>query len=92
MNIPDVRDFDARLGAREFLKLGFTAIDDIGESLYQYAEEELFDELGFTADDLDIATDRIETDLGPVFAFRDRARLSLKAVSDLVKRQRSFGQ
>jgi hypothetical protein len=90
MNIPEVHDFDAHSAAREFLKLGFTAVDDIGASLYECAEAELFDELGVAVDEMDIVTDRIETDLGPVFVFRDEARITLQHVTQIIRSHRSL--
>lgn len=70
---------------------GVTAVDDIGGMLYEHALEELFDELGFAADNLDIVVDKIETSFGPVFVFRDRRRVTLKKRARmLVAKQRTL--
>lgn len=90
MNIPEIHDFKARSAAKELLSDGITAVDDIGEMLYEHALEELFDELGFAGDGLDIVVDKIETDLGPVFVFRDRRRVTLKKARMLVAKQRTL--
>ena len=91
MKIPDVRDFRATRASRELIKQGFTAVDDIGEALYQHAEDELLDALGLNVDGMDFVTDRIETDLGPVFVFRDASRISLEAVEARIQAARKFG-
>lgn len=91
MNIPEVRDFDGARAAAELRRQGFTAVDDIAESLYQYAEEELLEALGLEADVIDLVTSRIDSDLGPVFVFRDRRRVALKDVRAVVKRERKAG-
>ena len=90
MNIPEIHDFDARSAAKELLSYGVTAVDDIGELLYKDALEELFDELGFAGDELDVVADRIDTDLGPVFVFRDRRRVTLKKARMYVAKQRTL--
>jgi hypothetical protein len=90
MNIPEVRDFDGSFAARELLKQGFTAVDDIGEQLYKHAEAELFDALGHRADSMNIETDRVDTDWGPVFVFRDAGRVSLQAVTAQLRKGRGL--
>jgi len=90
MNITEIHDFNARSAAKELLSEGATAVDDIGEGLYQNALAELFDELGFAGDDLDIVTSRIDTDWGPVFVFRDRRRMTLKSARMLVAKHRTL--
>ena len=88
MNIPDVRDFDAIAAMRELLADGYTAVDDIGGLLYQHAEEELLDALGFAADDIEIVTDRIDTSFGPVFVFRNPSRVTANQVAAEVRKYR----
>jgi hypothetical protein len=90
MNIPDVSDFDAAVAARALLISGFTAVDDVSESLYKKVREELIEELGFSADDIDIQTERIDTDIGPVFVFRGPSRVTLPAVRTQIRDGRSL--
>lgn len=88
MRIHDVHDFDAKAASRDLLKFGLTAVDDFGGSLYDCAQDELLEELGHAGDEIDLATDRIETSWGPVFVFRDRARVSLAKARALVMAER----
>ncbi len=91
MRIPEVRDFNGVRAGRELLKQGYTAVDDIGELLYKHAEAELFEALGHQADFMDIVTDRVDTDFGPVFVFRDAARVSLESIAAAIRKARSIG-
>lgn len=84
LNIHSVHDFDARSAAREFVRLGAVAVDDISENLYDLARDELFDELGHAADAFEIRTQRVPTSIGPVFVFRDPARVSATQAKALV--------
>ena len=92
MNIPDVHDFDAARACKELLKRGFTVVDDIGELLYKNAEEELFEELGHRGDYLDIVTDRVDTDMGPVFVFRDSQRVAPAPIASMLQEARKAGR
>ena len=82
--IQEVHDFDARRAAKELLKFGFTAVDDIGGLLIESAEDELLDELGLAVDALDFTRDEIDTSYGPVFVFRDTSQVTLEAAKKLV--------
>jgi hypothetical protein len=82
--IQEVHEFNARKAAKELWTFGFTAVDDIGRTLVDCAEEELFDELGLVADAMDIKRTEIESFAGPVFVFRDRTRVTLKAAKEWV--------
>lgn len=88
IRIPEVHDFNATRASRELLKQGFTAVDDIGELLYKHAEEDLLDALGFQADFIELVTDRIDTDFGPVFVFRDSSRVALDAIAPEIQKAR----
>jgi len=88
MKIHDVHDFDARKAARELLRVGFTAVDDIGGQLIDCAQDELFDALGFASDDLDVQVEEIRTDWGPVYVFWDTSRACLGAARAFVKANR----
>lgn len=91
MDIPEVRDFKATRACRELIKQGYTAVDDIGGTLYKLAEDELLDALGISVDAMDFVVDEVETDLGPVFVFRDASRISLEAVEARIQAARKFG-
>jgi hypothetical protein len=63
-------------------------IDDISEGLIDVAEVELLDELGHAADGMDLQRSRVDTGWGPVFIFRDRARVTLPSAKKAVFAQR----
>ena len=77
MRIHDVHDFAADQAARELLGTGFTAVDDISGQSVEYAEAELMDALGHATDAFDVVIDESVTPIGPVFVFRNPARLTL---------------
>ena len=85
--IQEVHEFHARRAAIELIKFGFTAVDDIGRILIRSAAGELSEELGFVADAMDLKRDEIDTNLGPVFVFRDRRKMTLKAAKEWVMGQ-----
>jgi len=62
---------DARKAAHDLLKDGAVGIDDIGENLYDVIRDEIIEELGHVADEIDIKTQRVDTSIGPVFVLRD---------------------
>lgn len=78
MQIYSVHDFDAKSAARDFLREGIVAVDDVSANLYDLAREELFHQLGHATDAFDIKTQRVPTYVGPVFVFRDASRISAK--------------
>jgi len=45
---------DARAAAKDLIATGMVAVDDIGGSLYDLVFEEILEEIGHAADDLDI--------------------------------------
>lgn len=86
MKIRDAYRYDARAGSKELLRHGITIVDDIGESLWELCRDELLGELGFAADELELEVDRVETWKGPLFVFRDPARVSGAEARELVLR------
>ncbi len=91
MKIQDVHDFNARRAARELLRVGFTAVDDISGALIDCAQDELFDALGFAGDEFDVRREEIRTGWGPVFVFWDGSRGTLEAAKAFVRAQRPAG-
>lgn len=47
---------DSSAAARDLMKNGAVAIDDIGENLYDVIRDEILDDLGYTADIIDLRT------------------------------------
>jgi len=84
VTIHDVHAFDARTAARELLRHGMVAVDDITEKLIDCAWEDLFDQLGHSADGMRFKTQRIETGWGPVFVMRDAKRVSAVKARNVV--------
>lgn len=81
--------FDAAAAAVEMLELGVTLVDDIAEQLYDICREEVMDELGHAADEMDVQVTRVATSFGPVFIFRDRRRVTLAEAKKLVFAERA---
>jgi len=90
MNIPDIHDFDSDRAAKEFLAVGFTAVDDVSGQLVDLAKEDMEDSLGFAADSMNITVVEIDTTWGPVFVFRDRSRVTLKTIRAFVLKHRTI--
>lgn len=88
MKIHLAQGLDSRAAARELLEVGFTVVDDIGATLVDIVEEELEEALGHARDEMDLEVTRVETRWGPVFVFRDRARVTLAAAKRFVFSQR----
>lgn len=72
--VHDVHAFDARRAAAEFMRHGFTAVDDVTGGLIDCANDELIDALGLAVDEFALTQARIETSWGPIFVFWDRSR------------------
>ena len=64
-------DVDVRAAARDLLMTGAVGIDDIGENLHDVVGDEILEQLGHAADELDIRMHRVDTAIGPVFVLRD---------------------
>ena len=71
LRIHVVPGIDSRAAARDLLDVGAVGIDDIGEETFPLIRDEIFDELGHAADELDIRTQRVDTNAGPVFVLRN---------------------
>lgn len=81
--------FDAAAAAGEMLEHGVTLVDDIAEQLYDVCRDEVIEELGHAADEMDVQVTRVTTSIGPVFIFRDRNRVPLAEAKRLVFASRS---
>ena len=70
MRIHIVPGVDAESAAADLMATGMVAVDDIAEQSYQGVFEEILEELGHMADDLDLREQRVDTSFGPVFILR----------------------
>jgi hypothetical protein len=61
-----------------------TLVDDIAGQLCDICLDELMDALSHAADEMAIHCARVDTGFGPVFIFRDRARVTLAQAKKLV--------
>lgn len=87
MKIYIASGIDSRRAAKELLREGMVAIDDISEGLIDVTWDEILDELSHAADELDLRRDRIATALGPVFVIRDHERVSAAKARAAVLRE-----
>ncbi len=88
MRIHVVPGVDARAAARDLRETGAVGIDDIGEGTHELLRDEILEELGHAADELDLRTQRVDTAIGPVFVVRNAALWSAEAVRKAVRASR----